>query len=323
MQRMLLTVAMRQKIPYVQDLPVPELMARVAARADAFSVRRSAVAGNRWRRRATDTPTAKASQPITITLDDAIHRAQANDPGYAVASADSRVSALDRSIAKASMLPNVTYHNQYLYTEPNGLTNQAGQGVAGQQAPKFIANNAVREYASQAVVNETLGLGHVAGVRHADATAAQAAAELEVARRGLVSAVTGLFYGLAAADNKLAAVQRALTEAEDFTKLTNEREQAREAAHADVLKARLEQQQRERDLSDARLQAEKSRLELAVLLFPDPHTVYTVSVRSGGFGRAQRCRTGRGEEQSGVEERICCAQCKQCRRTCGARGLSA
>jgi outer membrane protein TolC len=261
---------MRQKTPYVQTQHVSDLMARVL-----FALMLSAVASTRSEAQATDTPTTNDS-PIAITLDDAIHRAQANDPGYAVASADSRVSSLDRSIAKASMLPNVTYHNQYLYTEPNGLTNQAGQGVAAQQAPKFIANNAVREYASQAVVNETLGLGHVAGVRHADATAAQAAAELEVARRGLVSAVTGLFYSIAADDNKLSAAQRALTEAEDFTRLTNQREQAREAAHADVLKAQLEQQRRERDLSDAKLEAEKARLELAVLLFPDPHTSYTL-----------------------------------------------
>jgi outer membrane protein TolC len=215
--------------------------------------------------------------PVSITLEEAIRRAQLYEPSYATASAQSRIAALDRSIAKAAMLPNVTYHNQYLYTEPNGLKNQAGQGAAPQEAPKFIANNAIREYASQAIVNETVGLRGAAEIRRTDAAAAQAAAELEIARRGLVATVTALFYGLAAEDNKLIAVRDALSEAEDFTKLTTQREQAREAAHADVLKAQLVQAQRQRDFSDATLAAEKARLELAVLVFPDPHAAYTLS----------------------------------------------
>src|SRR5207302_1189744 len=53
---------------------------------------------------------------------------------------------------------------------------------------------------------------------------------------------------------------------------------AREAAHADVVKAQLTLQQRNRELQDAQLNADKARLELAVLLFPDPRTQYTVTV---------------------------------------------
>jgi outer membrane protein TolC len=52
----------------------------------------------------------------------------------------------------------------------------------------------------------------------------------------------------------------------------------REVAHADVIKAQLDQQQRDRDLTDARLNADKARLELGVLLFPDPRTPYTLNV---------------------------------------------
>ncbi|HEY1895261.1 MAG TPA: TolC family protein, partial [Terracidiphilus sp.] len=217
------------------------------------------------------------AQPVPITIEEAIHRAQANEPSYAAAAADSRSAALDRSIARSALLPGVVYHNQYLYTEPNGLQNQAGQGATAQPAPKFIANNAIREYASQGVVDETIGLGQVAGLRRADAAAAVAAAELEIARRGLIAAVTGLYYGAISADHKLAIAERARTEAADFTSLTGKREQQREAAHADVVKAQLQQQQRERDLSDARLAAEKARLELGVLLFPDPRTAYVLA----------------------------------------------
>jgi outer membrane protein TolC len=220
-----------------------------------------------------------AATPVAITLEEAIHRAEANEPSFAAASAESRASALDRSIARAGLLPGVTYHNQALYTEPNGLRNQGGQGAGSQPSPKFIANNAVREYASQAVVNETLGLGPLATVRRADAEAARAAAELEIARRGLRVTVVGLFYGVLAAANKLVVAQHAQSEASDFTGLTGKREQGREAAHADVVKAQLAEQQRRRDLADARLAADKARLELGVLLFADPRTPYTLTAR--------------------------------------------
>jgi len=217
-----------------------------------------------------------SDKPEVITLDEAIRRAEANEPNFASAKASSRVAGLDKSVALGSLLPSVVYHNQALYTEPNGLQNQAGQGAGAQASPKFIANNAVREYASQATINETLGLAGYAGIRRADAASAMAAAELEVSRRGLVAAVTALFYGSLAADHKLAVAERAHQEAADFSSLTSKREQAREAAHADLVKAQLEEQQRQREFADAKVAAEKAHLELGVLLFPDPRTPCTL-----------------------------------------------
>jgi len=221
--------------------------------------------------------TDDAAAPIPISLEEAIHRAEANEPQFAAAMAASQSAGLDRSIARAGLLPGAVYHNQALYTQANGQQNQAGQGVGSLPSPKFIANNAVREYASQLQVNETLGFSGFASVRRVDAEAAHAAAELEVARRGLTAAVTGLYYDVVSADDKLAIADRAHAEAADFSLLTGKRETAREAAHADVVKAQLLEQQRERDLSDARVAAEKARLELGVLLFPDPRTAYTVT----------------------------------------------
>jgi outer membrane protein TolC len=226
----------------------------------------------------TDTvSTDSDGKPVVITLDEAIRRAQASDPAFVASAAANRNSALDRSIARAGLLPNVAYLNQGLYTEPNGAHGQVGQVSDTADLPKFIANNGVREYFSQAVVNETAGMAPVAAVRRADAVAAMAAAEQEIARRGLVATVTALFYGLLAADHKLTLAESAQQEAADFTRLTSEREQAREAAHADVVKAQLVEQQRDRDLDDARVAAGKARLELGVLLFADPRTPYTLS----------------------------------------------
>lgn len=223
-------------------------------------------------------PDSSAAAQRVISLEEALKRAQTSEPAFAQAAADSKVAGLDRAIARAALLPSVTYHNQALYTQPNGLSNQAGQGTGSQPSPIFIANNAVREYASQGVVNEDIGLAQLSAVRRADAAAALARAEFEIARRGLVSTVTGLYYGLAAANRKLEVAQRAADEAADFTKLTGQREQAREAAHADSVKAQLVQQGRDRELSDAKLNADKARLDLAVLLFPDPRTPYTINV---------------------------------------------
>src|SRR6185369_1444843 len=225
-----------------------------------------------------ETQHAPAAAPVPITLEEAIKRAEVNEPTYAAAMADNKIARLDRSIARAGLLPSATFHNQYLYTQPNGASTQTGQGTGSQPAPIFIANNAVHEYASQGVFDENLGLAQVSDLKRANAAAALAAAELEIARRGLVSAVTSLYFGLVAADNKLAVAETARAEAVDFTRLTEQRERAREAAHADSVKALLQQQQRERELSDAKLAAQKARLELGVLLFPDPRTPYTVSV---------------------------------------------
>jgi outer membrane protein TolC len=129
---------------------------------------------------------------------------------------------------------------------------------------------------AQGIVDETLSFAGPAAVRRANAAAAMASAEQEIARRGLVVAVTGMFYARMAADRKLAVAESAQTEAAGFTKLTREREQAREAAHADVVRADLQEQQRDRDVEDARVAAEKARLDLAVLLFADPLTPYTL-----------------------------------------------
>jgi outer membrane protein TolC len=218
-------------------------------------------------------PAAPSATPPIITLDEAIRRAQANEPNFATAQAEAKATALDRSIARAALLPNATYLNQFLYTQGIGATGTTAAG--GVPTPvRFIANNAVHEYVSQAAVTETIGLKGVADVRLANATAARAAAEYEIARRGLVATVVAFYYNLTASEHKVTVAESAMKESSGFTDLTTKRETAREVAHADVVKAQLQQQQRERDLADARLAAERARLELGVLLFPDPRASY-------------------------------------------------
>ena len=106
-----------------------------------------------------------ASPPVeTLTLRKAIARATANEPSFAAALAAQKSAALDQKMARTALLPTATYHNQVLYTEPNGVpTSRIGQ-TTNAPAPIFIANNAVREYASQGVFDEKLGLGQVGAI---------------------------------------------------------------------------------------------------------------------------------------------------------------
>lgn len=237
---------------------------------------------------ATHPDSASAGQPVLITLPEALKRAQSSEPTYATALADSRVAGLDKSIARAGLLPSARYYGQGIYSQPNGLYAEGGEGVTTPN-PKFVANDArPREYISQGIVEETLSMGNLSAVRRANAAAAVASAELEIARRGLIATVTNLYYGVSAADHKLSIAQRAADEAADFTKLTSQREQARESAHADTVKAQLEQQGRDRELSDAKLNADKARLELGVLLFADPRTPYNIQVPETPVSLASR-----------------------------------
>ncbi len=223
-----------------------------------------------------DAATTAVAQPIVITLSEAIRRAQNSEPGFAAAAAASQSAVLDRGIARAALLPNAHLLSQGIYTQPNGIVAEGGEGQVTPN-PRFVANDSrPREYIDQGIVDERLSLVDLAAARRADAVAAMAQAQLEIARRGLVAAVTNLFYTSLAADHKVTVAEQARKEAEDFTAQTREREQAREAAHADVIKAQLTQQQRDRDLEDARVLAERARLDLGVLLFADPRTPYTL-----------------------------------------------
>lgn len=223
-------------------------------------------------------PTAPAAD-APITLDEAIRRAQTSDVAYRSATTDKTVAAADKTIARSALLPGVVYHNQYLYTQPNQpfppSSNTIKSGTTS--TPIFIANNAVHEYMSQGVVTETIGIAGVADYHRLSAEAEASAARQEVARRGLVATVIGNYYGVLSADRKVVVVQRSADEALRFSQLTQKLEAGREVAHADVVKANLQLQQRQRDLADAHLAAEKARLDLAVLLFQNPLTPYTLA----------------------------------------------
>lgn len=198
--------------------------------------------------------------PLTLTLQDALARARKYNIEFNAALTEQGVAHQDKVQARAALLPSIAYNNQYLYTQGNGT---------GTNAPIFIANNNVHEYISQGNAHESFGLSDFANYQRARALEAVARAKSEIAARGLVVTVVQAYYGLIAAQRKYSSTQQASAEADRFLDISQRLEKGGEVAHADVIKAQIQAQDRQRDLREAQLAMDKSRLDLAVLLFPD------------------------------------------------------
>jgi outer membrane protein TolC len=239
------------------------LSAQVASTSEAFRVSPAA-----------KVPANDAS-PLTITLQDALERARANDPQYHAALTDLGVAREDRVQARAGLLPAVTYNNSFIYTQGTGQPTACALSATC-PASRFIANNGVHEYISQGNAHEALSLTNYADYRRSSAVLAQSRAKAEIAARGLVVTVTQSYYGLVVAERKYATAQRADTEAQRFLKISQDLQNGGEVARADVVKATIQAQQRRRDLQEAQLAMQRSRLDLAVMIFPDWNQNFSV-----------------------------------------------
>jgi outer membrane protein TolC len=204
-------------------------------------------------------PAPGASPALRLTLEDALARARKNSTPFQAAQTDAAIARQDRYQAGAALLPSVTYNNQAIYTKSSG----PGNGV------RFIANNSVHEYISQANVHESIDLVSISGFRKASAASALAKARAEIASRGLVVTVVQSYYAVAAAQLKLEAAKKSGDEGDRFLKLTQDLEKGGEVAHSDVIKAELQMQERHRQLLEAQLGLLNARLDFAVLIFPD------------------------------------------------------
>ena len=222
------------------------------------------------------TPDTNQTAPLTITLQDALQRARQNDPQYRSAVTDLGLAKEDRVQARAALLPDVNYNTSFIYTQGTGPLPETCNGNGTCPSSRFIANNGVHEYISQGDVHQALSLTNFADYRRSSALLAQARAKAEIATRGLVVTVTQAYYGLVVAQRKYANVQRATTEAERFLDISKKLEAGGEVSHADAIKATIQAQQQRRDLQEAQIAMERSRLDLAVLLFPDFNQNFTV-----------------------------------------------
>ncbi len=195
---------------------------------------------------------------LRIPLRDAIERAEKLSPALDAALADARVAAEATVQARAANLPNVSGVSQYLYTEGNGTVTS-----------RFIANNGVHEYIAQADVHQAVSAPLLIEYRRSAILRAVARDRATIAERGLVVAVVEAYATLFGAEGKLRTSEESLHAAQDFLKMTEERERNGDAAHADVLKARIQADDSQSALSNARLAREQARIALSLLIFRD------------------------------------------------------
>src|SRR5215467_4115900 len=83
--------------------------------------------------------TPATSNPVRLTLEEALRRARQNNVTYQAVATEAGLAREDKKQAMAALLPSVNYDNSAIYTEGTGTDDQV----------KFIANNAVHEYISQ------------------------------------------------------------------------------------------------------------------------------------------------------------------------------
>ncbi len=208
-----------------------------------------------------------AGVPEPITFADALLRARANNPQMQAAFTALGLAHEDVVESRAALLPSVNYNMQAIYTEPTSR---------GSNNPIFIANNGVHEYIAQGNVHQNLSLQTFADYGRAAAAQAVARAKSEIALRGLTVTVAQAYYGYLAAQHRYKTAQRANEQAQRFLGISEKLEKGGEVAHSDAIKALLQAQQ-QRDLREAELVRNKSRLDLAVLLFRDFNENFTVA----------------------------------------------
>jgi outer membrane protein TolC len=215
-------------------------------------------------------PEAPANAPLVVTLQDALDRAKQNDTTFQAATADAASASEDRTQAKASMLPTISYSTQYLGNSPTP-NNVLPNG-------RFVSLDGTKMYRAWGIAHEDLSANVVLGTTLHRAQAAEVAAQakLEVAKRGLTVTVTKDYYALVTAQRKYATAQQAAQQAQRFLTTTQQQQQLGQVARADAIKAEIAFQQQQQAFRDALIAMDNARLSLAVLLFPTLNENFTV-----------------------------------------------
>jgi outer membrane protein TolC len=209
-----------------------------------------------------------SSAPVTLTLRDALERAQRNDPLYLSTVNDARSAHEDRLQARAALLPSDALRSEFLNTQGNGVL----------PGGRYVTNDGVHVYREWSVVHQDLSPNTLlrTGYKRTAVAEALAQAKAEITRRGLSLTVTRAFYALIAAQRKYATAQEALNQSNRFLTISQDLERGGEVAHSDVVKSQLQQTSQGQAFREATLAIETARLDLAVLIFRDFNENFTV-----------------------------------------------
>jgi outer membrane protein len=203
----------------------------------------------------------QTAPPVTITLQDALQRAQKNNAEYLSVVADGKAAHEDVIQARAERLPRVNYNMAYLNTMGNGGRVSDG---------RFVTNDGIHIYQVWGILHQDISANTLLGTGQSRASAAEALAnaKTEIARRGLTVTVTKDFYDLVTSQRKYATAQQAVDQANRFLTITQDQERAGQGPRSDTLKAQIQYEQARQAFDEATLAMENARLNLAVILFP-------------------------------------------------------
>jgi outer membrane protein len=202
----------------------------------------------------------QTAPPLTITLQDALQRAQQINAEFQAAVLNGKSAHEDFLQARNDRLPQVTYNMAYLNTMGNGRVSDG----------RFVTNDGIHIYQVWGILRQDVSANSLLGTGQNRAAAAEALAkaQVEIAKRGLTVTVTKDFYDLVVAQRKYATAQQTVGQAKRFWDITQEQERAGQGPHSDAVKAEIQYQQAQQAFDEALLGMQNARLNLAVLLFP-------------------------------------------------------
>ena len=205
-------------------------------------------------------PASAQSAPLTLTLKDALARAQMNAPQLLSAQSDANAAHEDFLQARAAQRPTASFKSDYLGTQGNGVLPSG----------RFVTNDGVHVYREWGVVHQdfTAALTKT-GPRRAALAETLAQARADIARRGLAVTVTKAYYALLTGQRKYATAQQALDDAKRYLSITQSLDRGGEVPRSDVVRADFQYSQQEQAFEESKLAMENARLDLAVLLFRD------------------------------------------------------
>lgn len=211
---------------------------------------------------------AASGAPLTLTLADALARAQKNSPDFQRALAAVKIAHGNQVQARAAMLPSFSNSTQYLNAQGNGIS----------PVGRFVTQDGVHVYREWLVMHQDMPGAFFMdlGPKKAAYEKAVADAGAQIAKRSLVVTVTQDYYALLVAQRSYAIAQQTLANAQHFLNISQQLEQGGELAHQGVIRFQLQVSQAQRDLEDAQLGMSQARLNLAVLLFPALNEDFTV-----------------------------------------------
>jgi outer membrane protein len=199
--------------------------------------------------------------PLTLTLQDALERAEKYSPQFQAAVTATKMARGNVVQARSTLLPSADILTQEILNQGNGVLPSG----------RYVANDGVHMYRAWGVFRQTFSADTftLAGYRAATAAEEMARAQQEIAQRGLKVAVTQAYYALVVAERGYATAQQGMEQARRSLEASQQLEKGGEVAHSDVITFQIQYNQQQQAFQEATLAMGNARLALAVMLFPD------------------------------------------------------